>query len=79
MALCLIFLFGCKNKNKQKLTAQNSQATELEKQALVQSKLTAKNALEEALRLTDADNFDWNNSLNPSNGYNNISFVLYCF
>ena len=65
-----------KNKHKQKLTAQNSQVTELEKQALVQSKLTAKNALEEALRLTDADNFDWNNSLNPSNGYNNISFVM---
>lgn len=65
-----------KNKNKQKLTAQNSQVTELEKQALVQSKLTAKNALEDALRLTDADNFDWNNSLNPSNGYNNISFVM---
>ena len=49
--------------------------TELEKQAQVQTKLTAKNALEEALRLTDADNFDCNNSLNPSNGYNNISFV----
>lgn len=65
-----------KNKHKQKLTAQNSQLTELEKQALVQTKLTAKNALEEALRLTDADNFDWNNSLNPSNGYNNISFVM---
>lgn len=65
-----------KNKNKQKLTAQNSQLTELEKQAQVQTKLTAKNALEEALRLTDVDNFDWNNSLNPSNGYNNISFVM---
>lgn len=65
-----------KNKNKQKLTAQNSQLTELEKQAQVQTKLTAKNALEEALRLTDADNFDWNNSLNPCNGYNNISFVM---
>lgn len=65
-----------KNKHKQKLTAQNSQLTELEKQAQVQTKLTAKNALEEALRLTDADNFDWNNSLNPSNGYNNISFVM---
>lgn len=65
-----------KNKHKQKLTAQNSQVTELEKQALVQSKLTAKNALEEALRLTDADNFDWNNSLNPCNGYNNISLVM---
>lgn len=65
-----------KNKHKQKLTAQNSQVTELEKQALVQSKLTAKNALEEALRLTDADNFDWNNSLNPCNGYNNISMVM---
>lgn len=65
-----------KNKHKQKLTAQNSQLTELEKQAQVQTKLTAKNALEEALRLTDADNFDWNNSLNPCNGYNNISFVM---
>lgn len=65
-----------KNKHKQKLTAQNSQLTELEKHAQVQTKLTAKNALEEALRLTDADNFDWNNSLNPCNGYNNISFVM---
>lgn len=65
-----------KNKHKQKLTAQNSQPSELEKQALVQTKLTAQNALDEALRLADADNFGWNNSLNPANGYNNISLNM---
>lgn len=65
-----------KNKNKQKLTAKNSQVTGLEVQAQVQANLTAKNALEEALRLSDIDNYNWNESLNPANGYNNTSFVM---
>lgn len=62
-----------KKKRKSKLTAQNSQVSGLEKQAHVQTQLTAKNALEQALRLSDADNFHWNDSLNACNGYNNIS------
>lgn len=43
----------------------------IERQAQIQGGLTAKNALESALRLSDWDYF--NNSLNPVNGYNNIS------
>lgn len=65
-----------KNKRKSKLTAQNSQVSGLEKQAHVQTQLTAKNALEQALRLSDADNFHWNDSLNACNGYNNISLEM---
>lgn len=65
-----------KNKRKSKLTAQNSQVSGLEKQAHVQTQLTAKNALEHALRLCDADNFNWNDSLNACNGYNNISLEM---
>lgn len=65
-----------KNKRKFKLTAQNSQVSGLEKQAHVQTQLTAKNALEQALRLSDADNFHWNDSLNACNGYNNISLEM---
>lgn len=65
-----------KNKRKSKLTAQNSQVSGLEKQAHVQTQLTAKNALEHALRLSDADNFHWNDSLNACNGYNNISLEM---
>lgn len=65
-----------KNKRKSKLTAQNSQVSGLEKQAHVQTQLTAKNALEQALRLSDADNFHWNDSLNACNGYNKISLEM---
>lgn len=58
-----------KNKNKRALTVQNS----LDKRASLQGGITAKNAIDTALRLTDWDLWYGNNqSLNLVNGYNNI-------
>ena len=65
-----------KNRNKQKLTASNSATTPLEKQALIQSELTAKNALEQSLKLANWDSYNYNQSLSSLNGYNNISLEL---
>ena len=63
-----------KNKHK-KLQATNA-VTPLEKQAQVQANLTAKNALQDALRLSTWDTFNYNQSLSSQNGYNNISLEL---
>lgn len=65
-----------KNKNKQNLKARNSQITPLEKQAMVQSELTAQNALEYSLRWSNWDSWNYNQSLSSINGYNNISLEL---
>lgn len=67
-----------KNKRKQKqLPAVNSadRAT-IQKQAVVQAKLTATNALEESLRYSNWDSWNYNQSLSSQNGYNNISLEL---
>lgn len=64
-----------KNRNKQNLSARNSQ-TPLEKQAQIQSELTAKNALEQSLKLANWDSYNYNQSLSSLNGYNNISLEL---
>lgn len=63
-----------KNKHK-KLQATNA-VTPLEKQTQVQAELTAKNALQDALRLSNWDSFNYNQSLSSQNGYNNISLEL---
>lgn len=63
-----------KNKHR-KMQAVNA-ATPLEKQAQVQAELTAKNALQDALRLSTWDTFNYNQSLSSRNGYNNISLEL---
>jgi phage-related protein (TIGR01555 family) len=70
-----------KNKHKQKLQAVNNASDvltqpTLEKQAVVQAELTAKNALENALRLSNWDTWNYNQSLSSQNGYNNISLEL---
>lgn len=65
-----------KNKHKHKLTASNSSEATLERQAVVQAELTAKNALQDALRLSNWDTFNYNQSLSSQNGYNNISLEL---
>ncbi len=64
-----------KNRNKKNLSARNSQ-TPLEKQAQIQSELTAKNALEQSLKLANWDSYNYNQSLSSLNGYNNISLEL---
>lgn len=63
-----------KNKNKNGLKAKNSQLSELEKQAQIQTNLTAQNALEDALRLSSWDN--WQASLSPANAYNNMTMEM---
>jgi hypothetical protein len=65
-----------KNRHKNKLTATNSVEPTLEKQAVVQAELTAKNALENALRLSNWDTWNYKQSLSSQNGYNNISLEL---
>lgn len=65
-----------KNKHKQKLQATNSTEPTLEKQAVIQAELTAKNSLENALRLSNWDTWNYNQSLSSINGYNNISLEL---
>lgn len=59
-----------KSKRKNKITARNSKTTLMPQ---MQSNLVAQNAIEEALRLSDYDCWNYNNSLNPLNAYNNIS------
>ena len=63
-----------KNRRKNKIVASNS--TELEKQAVIQGGLTARNAIDTALRLSDWDCMNYNQSLSSVNGYNNISIEL---
>lgn len=67
-----------KNRRKNKLSARNSLDVQgnIEKQADIQGKLTAQNALEDALRLSNWDYFNYNQSLSSANGYNNISLEL---
>lgn len=64
-----------KNKNKNKIVAQNS-VTPFEKQVNIQGELTAKNALEQSLMLSNWDSWNYNQSLSSINGYNNISLEL---
>lgn len=66
-----------KNRNKKSIVARNStDLTGIERQAQIQGGLTAQNALEDALRLSDWDNYNYNQSLSSMNGYNNISLEL---
>lgn len=65
-----------KNKRKNKLTASNSSEATIVKQAEVQAVLTAKNALEQSLRYSNWDSWNYNQSLSSQNGYNNISLEL---
>lgn len=50
--------------------------SKLERQAKIQGGITARNSLQSALRLSDWDSFNYNQSLNSGNGYNNISIEL---
>lgn len=50
--------------------------TKLEKQASIQGGLVAQNALSDALRLSDWDLMNYNQSLSSVNGYNNISLEI---
>lgn len=62
-------------KKRNKIVATNSITPSIQKQALIQTGITAQNSLESALRLCE---WDWNSnqSLNSLNGYNNISIEL---
>lgn len=64
-----------KNRNKNKIVARNS-VTSFEKQVNIQGELTAKNALERSLMLSNWDSWNYNQSLSSINGYNNISLEL---
>lgn len=50
--------------------------SKLERQAKIQGGIAARNSLQTALRLSDWDCFNYNQSLNSGNGYNNISIEL---
>lgn len=66
-----------KNRNKKTIIARNSMClTGIERQAQIQGGLTAQNSLDNALRLSDWDSFNYNQSLSSFNGYNNISLEL---
>lgn len=65
-----------KNRGKNKIIASNSNSASLEKQAVIQGGLTARNSLDTALRLSDWDCLNYNQSLSSVNGYNNISLEL---
>lgn len=67
-----------KNKRKNKIIAQNSAdgGELLVRQGIIQGGLTAKNSLDCALRLSDWDCLNYNQSLSSVNGYNNISIEL---
>ncbi len=65
-----------KNKRKNKIIASNSNSASLEKQAVIQGGLTARNSLDTALRLSDWDCLNYNQSLSSVNGYNNISLEI---
>lgn len=64
-----------KNRNKNKIVARNS-VTPFEKQVNIQGELTAQNALEQSLMLSNWDSWNYNQSLSSINGYNNISLEL---
>ena len=63
-------------KNKHKLKAANSTQPTIQRQAAIQSELTAQNALADALRLSNWDYYNYNQSLSSANAYNNISLEL---
>lgn len=68
-----------KRKNKQNdLVVVNSAdgAELLIKQGQIQGGLTAKNSIDCALRLSDWDSFNYNQSLSSANAYNNISLDM---
>lgn len=67
-----------KNKHKNGIKAVNSvdDSKLLVRQAQIQGGLTAQNSLECALRLSDWDCFNYNQSLSSVNGYNNISLEI---
>lgn len=65
-----------KNKRKNKIVASNSNPASLERQAVIQGGLTARNSLDTALRLSDWDCLNYNQSLSSVNGYNNISLEI---
>ncbi len=65
-----------KNRRKNKIIASNSNSVSLEKQAVIQGGLTARNSLDMALRLSDWDCMNYNQSLSSVNGYNNISLEI---
>lgn len=65
-----------KNRGKNKIIASNSNSASLEKQAVIQGGLTARNSLDTALRLSDWDCLNYNQSLSSVNGYNNISLEI---
>lgn len=70
-----------KNKRKNKVNAlmavNSADGSELlVRQGIIQGGLAAQNSLDYALRLSDWDNFNYNQSLTSLNGYNNISLEL---
>lgn len=67
-----------KNKRKNTYKAANSADAQptVERGAIIQGGLTAQNSLAHALRLSDWDCFNYNQSLSSFNGYNNISIEL---
>lgn len=65
-----------KNKRKHSYNATTSLNPTIERQAIIQGGLTAQNSLDHALRLSDWDCLNYNQSLNSVNGYNNISIEL---
>lgn len=65
-----------KNRRKNSYKATNSLEPTIERQAVIQGGLAAKNSLDYALRLSDWDCMNYNQSLNTMNGYNNIAIEL---
>ena len=63
-----------KNKRKKALVASNS--ANIEQHIEIQKELTAQNALQSALKLSDWDFYNYNQSLSGANAYNNISIEL---
>lgn len=65
-----------KNKSRNKIIARNGIDPNIERQAVIQGGLTAQNSLDYALRLSDWDCLNYNQSLSSINGYNNITLEL---
>lgn len=67
-----------KNKRKKQLTATNSTdgAELLIRQGIIQGGLNASNSIDCALRLSEWDTYNYNQSLSSANGYNNISLQM---
>lgn len=67
-----------KNKRKKQLTATNSAdgAELLIRQGIIQGGLNARNSIDCALRLSEWDTYNYNQSLSSANGYNNISLQM---